>query len=98
MDMWLFYLAGLLLILAVVGTFAGGGIFSIILFPLFVIALISAIWSGAAARASGAPQTKRRSRRRSGPSGNDLPHHFHNGSGAVPTSPESLVDARLEQQ
>jgi uncharacterized protein (DUF58 family) len=97
-GMWLFYLAGLLLILAIVGTFAGAGIFSIILFPLAVIAIVAALWSAAGARASGAPQAKRRSRRHAGPSGNNLPHRFENGSGAAPTSPDSLVDARLEQQ
>ncbi len=96
--MWVFYLALPIAILAIIGAIAGAGIFSLILIPLAVIAGLTALWAFGSARATGARPTRRRGGGAAVPTANDLPHRFGNGSGRVPNNPESLVDARAEQQ
>lgn len=98
--MWLFYLAGLLIVLAIAGLFTGAGIFSLILIPLALVAAGVAAFTSGSARAGGERSTRRRSRGSSAPSAANLPHEFPPGEsrGRTPTAPESLVDARLEQQ
>lgn len=96
--MWLFYLAGLLVVLAIVGLFAGAGVFSLILIPLAIIAALTGLWAAAAHRAGGDRAAHRRGRRQTAPSGSDLPHSFGNGSASAPTTPDALVEQRLEQQ
>jgi hypothetical protein len=92
--MWLAWLAGALVILALIGAVFLGGIFTIALVPLAVVAMISAAWSLIAARmaqrASGAPG-------QSGGKPAPLPTSSRRRD-AGPHSPEELVDARRAQQ
>lgn len=94
--MWLYLLALVLVIVGIVGGIASGGIVTIILVPLGLIAAGSAfMYSASARRAQGsaggeaeaAPSTNR-----------PLPHTPQRESGHVPTSPEGLADARRAEQ
>jgi hypothetical protein len=94
--MWLYLIAGVLLILGLGGGLAFGGIFTIVLVPLagiaLVAALLSAMWSRASQGSAGgetgaAPATNP-----------PLPHSRRRDSGHVPTSPEQLADARRTEQ
>jgi hypothetical protein len=98
--MWLFYLAGLLFVVGIAGVFTGAGIFSLVLIPLALIAAGVAVFTSGSARAGGERSTRRRSRGSSAPSASNLPHEFPPGEagGRTTTAPESLVDARLDQQ
>lgn len=96
--MWLIYIAGLLVVLAVIAAIAGGGIFTLVLVPLAVIAVIGAVWSAIAARSAQAPGAKRRTPTETGASGSSLPHSFARESGRAPESPEAMADARRELQ
>jgi hypothetical protein len=93
--MWL-YLIGVVLVILGLAGLAAGGIFTIVLVPLGLIAIASAAgysaWGRAAQSRGGAetdahPTTNR-----------PLPHHPQRDSGHVPTSPEGLADARRVQQ
>jgi hypothetical protein len=94
--MWLYGLAGILLIAGVVGGIAGGGIFTIVLVPIsFIIAasaFIYSAWSRASEGSSGAGTDAHPSTNR------PLPHTFREDSGRAPSSPERLADARRTQQ
>lgn len=91
--MWLFIAVAFLAVLAVFGGTLAGGIYTIVLIPLAVIALISAIgysyFSGAATR-------------RGGGEGREAPRPLPTGqqrsSGHAPTTPEGLADARRARQ
>ena len=94
--MWFYPLVLLLVILAIVGGTLAGGIFTIVLVPLAVIALVSAavygLWGralqGSAGGSAEATQTSDR----------PLPHRSRRPSGRAPSSPERLADARRQQQ
>src|SRR5436305_12640306 len=89
--MWLYLIAIVLLAAGIIGGFATGGIFTIILIPLGVITLLVAGGSGLAARSA--------SRRGvSADPGDPLPHSTSSGGGRVPASPEGLAGARRAQQ
>jgi hypothetical protein len=95
--MWLYMLGGALVVVGlVVGAF-GGGIFSIILIPLGVLAVASAaayaMWGRSAHREAGAgteagPQ----------PAAPLSTGHAQPEDAPAPTTPDELVDARREQQ
>ena len=89
--MWLYMVAIVLIIAGVVGGIATGGIFTIVLLPLGILALLAAIGTGAAARFA---------QRRAGGSepSQALPHAPVHENASVPTSPEALADARRAQQ
>jgi hypothetical protein len=96
--MWLYMIGGALVVLGIVVGAFGGGIFSIILIPLGVIALVSAawyaMWARSAHRAAGAGTEA------PAPQAEPLPHSpagEGNGTGSV-TTPDDLLDARREQQ
>jgi hypothetical protein len=95
--MWLFYLAGLLVIIGIAGSVVSGGIFTIIVLPVGVIVLIVAgvmtLW---------ARSTKIRSGGDAGPAISEpstLPHTSRPQPGTHgPSTPSELVDARRQQQ
>jgi hypothetical protein len=89
--MWLVFIGGALLILAILGGVLLGGVFTIVLVPLALIAAGAAIAYGMYARASqpgGSANTSE------GP----LPSGQQSESGHARTSPEALADARRAQQ
>lgn len=94
--MWFYPLVGLLVVLAIAGSVFGGGIFTIILVPLAVIGVFSALAyaliAGAANRTSGGSADPAQSAR--GPA----TRVSHTPSPRTPSSPEELVDARRGQQ
>jgi hypothetical protein len=94
--MWFYPLLILLVILAIVGGTLAGGVFTLVLIPLAVIAAASAIlyamWgrsmeSRAGASTDGTATTVE-----------PLPHQRQEPSGREPTTPEALADARRQQQ
>ena len=94
--MWLYPLLLALIALAIVGGALGGGVYTIVLIPLAVIALVTwaviALWSRSTAGGAGAPSDTDEAGSR------PLPHHSSGGSRRVRTSPEGLADARRQQQ
>jgi hypothetical protein len=94
--MWLYLIASQLLFFGIIGGVFGGGIFTIVLVPLALVALGSAILAGMWARSH---EAKAAGSTDATPStGRPLPHQPARPSGRAPTSPERLVDARREQQ
>jgi hypothetical protein len=94
--MWFYPLLVVLVILAIVGGTLAGGIYTIVLIPLAVIAAISAIvylvW-GRALEGSGGGATEATAATR-----RPLPSQSRRPSGRVRTTPERLADARRQQQ
>ncbi len=94
--MWLYLLGGALVLIGLVGSLAGGGIFTLVLIPVGLVVLGSAMAYGMFQRAgerSGGGDTDAH------PStGEPLPHSARGDTGHVPTSPEALADARRVQQ
>jgi Na+/H+-dicarboxylate symporter len=94
--MWLYPVVLVLVILAIVGATLAGGIFTIVLVPLAVIALISAIvyalWGRALEGSAGANIDASHTTDR------PLPHQRRRPSGRSRTSPERLADTRRRQQ
>ena len=94
--MWFYPLVLLLVILAVIGGTLAGGIFTIVLIPLAVVVLASAViyglWGRALAGGAGGSQEATQT------SDRPLPHRFGRRTGRAPSSPERLADARRQQQ
>jgi predicted lipid-binding transport protein (Tim44 family) len=95
--MWLYMIAAALLVIGLIGGVLTGGIFLIIFIPLGIIALITAIATGALARgaerrASGAESAP------AGPAEQPLPHRLPEPERHIPTTPDALVDARRREQ
>jgi hypothetical protein len=94
--MWVYLLAGVLLIIGLIGAVLGGGIFTIVLIPIALLvgggAILFGMW-GRAAQGSGGGQTDE-----THVTEHALPHTAPSPSGRAPTSPESLADARRAQQ
>lgn len=94
--MWFYPLLVAVVILAIVGGTLAGGVYTIVLVPLAVIALLSwalfALWGRASARRSGAGSDASHTADR------PLPHRRERPSGRVRATPEDLVDARRAQQ
>lgn len=94
--MWFYPLIVLLAILAIAGATLGGGIFTIVLIPLALIALGSAVVYGMWARAT---QAKEGTASASAEEpGRPLPHRRRRPSGRAPSTPGRLADARRQQQ
>lgn len=92
--MWLGLFALLLVIAAIAATILSGGIFTVILIPLAVIAVVAAVVSGRAHRSDRNKPSEQRARRRSRGEA-PLPHSAPADSGShPPATPEQLVDAR----
>jgi hypothetical protein len=94
--MWLYPLLLAVIALAIVGGVLGGGVYTIVLVPLAVIALVTgvvaAMWSRATSGGAGAPSDTGQAGSR------PLPHHPSGGSRRARTSPEALTDARRQRQ
>jgi len=94
--MWLYVLAFFILIFGIVGSVLSGGIFTIVLLPLGVIALISAVVFGAFGRSA---QGRHGASAHAGSStARPLPASEHRNTAAAPTTPDELADARRVQQ
>ncbi|HLJ02508.1 MAG TPA: hypothetical protein VKT31_03660 [Solirubrobacteraceae bacterium] len=95
--MWLYMLGGALVLVGIVVGAFGGGIFSIILIPLGVIALASAAayaaWGRAAHRDAGAGTEAGQQ-----PVSPLATGHAQPEDTPAPATPDELVDARREQQ
>lgn len=93
--MWLSILALVLLLFGIIGSVLSGGIFTIVLIPLGIIALITAAVVGgfgaAAQDRHGASPDARSSTPR------PLPTE-HSNARSSPSGPEDLADARRVQQ
>lgn len=89
--MWLYLVGLLLVVVGIVGSLSGGGIFTIILIPLALAALIVAAISSLAGRGHRAASSHTHQP-------DPLPHQPERPGGKVPTSHEGLVDARRAQQ
>jgi hypothetical protein len=94
--MWLYILAFFVLIFGIVGTILSGGIFTIVLVPLGVIAVISAFVFGAFGR--GAQDRAGASTDASPSTGRPLPATEHSNTPSAPTTPEELTEARRVHQ
>ena len=94
--MWFYPLLLTLVVLAIVGATLAGGIYTIVLVPLAVIAVVSAVvyslWGRALAGSAGASVDA------SHVSDRPLPHRRRRPTGRAQSSPEALADARREQQ
>lgn len=94
--MWFYPLLLAVVILAIVGGSLAGGIYTIVLVPLAVIVVVSAVvyslW-GRALQGSAGGSTDA-----SHVSHQPLPHRRRRPSGRAPSSPEGLADTRREQQ
>lgn len=94
--MWLYLLLGVVVALCIFGSIFAGGIFTIILVPLAVIGIFSALAyaliAGAAKRTSGASADPAQGAR--GP----VTRVSQTPSPRAPSSPGELVDARRGQQ
>ena len=94
--MWFYPLLIVLVILAVMGGTLAGGVYTLVLIPLAVVAVVSAVvyamWGralqGQAGGATDATTAKAQ----------PLPHHRTRPTGRATTSPEALTDARRQQQ
>jgi hypothetical protein len=94
--MWLYAIAGGLIVVGIVGGILGGGIFTIVLLPVGVIvgasAVAYAMWGRASQGAAGGSTDAAHGSER------PLPHHTPADSGRAPSSPERLADARRTHQ
>jgi hypothetical protein len=94
--MWFYFIGLFLLVVAIAGSVVSGGIFTIVLLPLAVIALISAALHSMAGRkaqaaAGGVPGSPE-------PGPDPLPTSRGANGAPAPSSPEQLADARRQQQ
>ncbi len=94
--MWVYLVAVALFVFGVLGTFVGGGFFTVVLIPLALIVagagFVYSTLGGAAQRGVGTDGEADRSSPR------PLPHHHQRPSGRAPTTPEGLADSRRAQQ
>jgi predicted lipid-binding transport protein (Tim44 family) len=97
--MWLYMIAGAMIVLGLILAFAGGGIFSIVLIPLGLIALCAAAFTSfSALRKQRAEQGGPHASDPNDPTEHPLPHSLPRDTGRTATSPEGLADARRAQQ
>ena len=93
--MWIYMIAGFLVLVGLAGTLFGAGIFTIVLIPIGLVILASGVGYGMWARAqhgeAGAGTEAHP------PVAEPLPQHLPDSEPA-PTTPDELVDARRAQQ
>jgi hypothetical protein len=90
--MWLFWLLIIGLAFLLIGGVLLGGIFTIILVPVAIVAALSAIAYLLVARATGAnPAVERK------PDAGPLPQSEHANAASTPSASDDLVDARQRQ-
>jgi hypothetical protein len=94
--MWLYLIAGAMILIGIVVGLVGGGIFTIALIPLGLIVLgAGAIFSAGGRKAQQAGGGS--ADETDGPE-RPLPHEPPRSSGRAPTSPERLAHARRAEQ
>lgn len=100
--MWLGIIGFVILVVAIVGSIASGGIFTIVLLPLAVVIIVGAVISrgiGQRAQSAAGGRTREdavKQRRREEP---PLPHSpAPDAAGAEVSTPEQQLEARLHQQ
>jgi hypothetical protein len=88
--MWLAFFVIFGAIFVIIAGILSGGIFTIILVPLAVVALIAwGVYSAAGYFATSmSPQSRQ---------GGSLPHSDHTNTASRPTTPDEFVDARQHQ-
>lgn len=93
--MWFYPLLLILVLLGIAGAVFLGGVFTLVLVPLVVVALAStlgyALWARSQAPAGQGDEPGPRA-------GRPLPHQPRRESGHVTASPERRADARRQQQ
>ena len=93
--MWFYPLLMVLALLGVAGAIFMGGVFTLVLVPLVVVAVASvlgyAMWTRSQTAVGQGDEPGPRPGRR-------LPHRVRRDSGHVTAAPERLVDARRQQQ
>ena len=93
--MWLYIIALVLLLFGIVGGVLTGGIFTIAILPLGVIALVTAgiasLWARSQQGRAGAAEDSEASKEPALPSG-------HSNAATAPNTPQDLVNARREAQ
>ena len=89
--MWFYPIVGVLAILAILGGVLLGGVFTIVLIPLAVLAAGAAIAYSVLARSSQPGAS-------GGTDDRPLPSGQQSGGGQVRTTPEALADARRAHQ
>jgi hypothetical protein len=94
--MWFYPLLIVLVVLAIGGGTVAGGVYTLVLIPLAVVAVVSAVvyamW-GRAMQGQAGGSTEATAAKTE-----PLPHHRTRPSGRAATSPEALADARRQQQ
>jgi hypothetical protein len=94
--MWFYPLLIVLVILGVAGGTVLGGVYTLVLVPLAVVVIVSALvyamWGRAMQGQAGGSTDA------SAAKAEPLPHHRTRPSGRAATSPEALADARRQQQ
>jgi hypothetical protein len=93
--MWLFLSALIVLVIGIAGSIFSGGIFTIVLIPLGVIALATAAGSSMFAHSA---HRKAGGDRAGAGEPRPLPSSNHQNTAPAPSTPEDLVDARRQQQ
>ena len=93
--MWLYLIAGFLLLIGIVGGVLSGGIFTIVLLPLGAVVLIGAV---IAAMWSRAQQGQAGGETEASGTEHEPLRHTPSQTPSAPTTPEQLVDARRGQQ
>lgn len=91
--MWLAFPLFVAILFMLIGGVLLGGVFTLVLVPLAIIAAISALGWAVWARATGAVGTKEEP----GTAGEPLPHSSHRNQSAAPATPDELVDAKQKQ-
>ncbi|MFL5822887.1 MAG: hypothetical protein ACJ764_05525 [Solirubrobacteraceae bacterium] len=94
--MWFYPLLLILLLLGVTGCVFLGGVYTLVLVPLMVIGLGSALAYAMWARANATPGADDAVPESAGQ--RPLPHRRRGPGGHEPTSPEQLVEGRRQQQ
>jgi uncharacterized protein (DUF58 family) len=93
--MWFYPLLLILVLLAVAGAIFMGGVYTLVLVPLVLVALAStlgyALWTRSQTAVGGDEEAGRKP-------GRPLPHQRRREPGHVTAAPERLVDARRQQQ
>jgi len=92
--MWLYMIAVALIAIGLLGGIALGGIFTLVLVPLGLIAIVSGIAHAVVTRSAATSTEAADTTRPERPLRTSQPRD----SGHVPTDPEALVNARREQQ
>jgi uncharacterized membrane protein len=90
--MWFYPVVLLVVALCIVGASLAGGVFTIVLVPVAVSAVVYALWGRSLEGSHGVSTDATHL------STEPLPHRRRRPSGRAPSSPQRLADARRQQQ